>query len=64
MVKKQLDETRKQLEECKVNLQKAETEIDDMRKNDGQQRIMLFDELNSLQTENGNLREQLRAIKA
>jgi multidrug resistance efflux pump len=59
-----LEETRKQLEECKVNLQKAEAEIDGIRKNDDQQRILLFDELNSLQTENGNLREQLRAMKA
>lgn len=54
---------RKQLEECQANLKKAEDEIDAMRMNENDQRIALLDELNTMQTENGNLRAQLRALK-
>jgi hypothetical protein len=54
---------RKQLDECQANLQKAEEEIQAMRMRENDQRIALLDELNSAQTENGNLRAQLRAAR-
>jgi chromosome segregation ATPase len=62
-VRRQLDETKKQLEECKTQLRKAEEEIEGLRAGEQSQSIALLDELNSLQTENGNLRAQLRSIK-
>lgn len=60
MVKKQLEA---QLTECKASLERAQEEIDAMRTNEQSQRIALLDELNSMQTENGSLRAQLRAAK-
>ena len=54
---------RQQLEECQAKLQKANQEIEAMRMSDNGQRIALLDELNEMQTENGNLRAQLRAMK-
>jgi hypothetical protein len=63
MVRRQLDETKKQLEDCKASLRKAEEEIDGMKMGEHDQRIALLDELNTMQTENGNLRAQLRSIK-
>lgn len=61
------EKVRKQLEgqlvECTEALRKAREEIDGMRMSEQTQRIALLDELNSMQTENGNLRAQLRAKK-
>lgn len=70
-IKRQLDEAKKQLDEAKKDLEQktkalatAEDEIDAMRSAEQGQRIALLDELNSMQTENGQLRAQLRAAKA
>ncbi|KAH6914778.1 Up-regulated during septation-domain-containing protein [Coprinopsis sp. MPI-PUGE-AT-0042] len=70
-IKRQLDEAKRQLEEAKKDLEektkslaRAEDEIDAMRSAEQGQRIALLDELNSMQTENGQLRAQLRAAKA
>lgn len=52
-----------QLAECKAELEKAEDEIHTMRTSEQTQRIALLDELNSLQSDNTNLRNQLRARK-
>jgi chromosome segregation ATPase len=52
-----------QLTECKAKLQEAQEELDAVRRSDQSQTEALLDELNSLQTDNGNLRAQLRAIK-
>jgi chromosome segregation ATPase len=60
MIKKQLES---QLTECRTSLQRAQDEIDAMRMSEQSQRIALLDELNSMQTENGSLRAQLRAAK-
>ncbi|KAG2135707.1 Up-regulated during septation-domain-containing protein [Suillus bovinus] len=57
-VRKQLEG---QLTECTEALRQATEEINDMRMSEQTQRIALLDELNSVQTENGNLRAQLRA---
>jgi hypothetical protein len=54
---------RKQLDDCQANLKKAQEEIQAMRTKENDQRIALLDELNSAQTENGNLRAQLRAVR-
>ncbi|KAG9317793.1 Up-regulated during septation-domain-containing protein [Chiua virens] len=54
---------RKQLEECQKALREAQDEVEAMRTSEHTQRIALLDELNSMQTENGNLRAQLRALK-
>jgi chromosome segregation ATPase len=59
-VRKQLEG---QLAECTEALRKAREEVDGMRMSEQTQRIALLDELNSMQTENGNLRAQLRAKK-
>ncbi|KAG1806337.1 Up-regulated during septation-domain-containing protein [Suillus plorans] len=59
-VRKQLEA---QLAECTEALRKAREEVDGMRMSEQTQRIALLDELNSVQTENGNLRAQLRAKK-
>jgi chromosome segregation ATPase len=54
---------RRQLDECQENLRMAEEEIQALQMSDNNQRIALMDELNSVQTENSNLRAQLRALK-
>jgi len=59
-VRKQLEA---QLAECRVALEKAQDEVDAMRTSEQSQRIALLDELNTMQTENGVLRAQLRARK-
>lgn len=59
-VRKQLEG---QLAECTEALRKAREEIDGMRMSEQTQRIVLLDELNSMQTENSNLRAQLRTKK-
>ncbi|KAJ2917495.1 hypothetical protein MD484_g2918, partial [Candolleomyces efflorescens] len=63
-IKKQLDECKAQMEKTKKDLEDARDEIDAMRSAEQSQRIALLDELNSMQTENGQLRAQLRAAKA
>lgn len=60
MVRKQLEG---QLTECRATLEAAQKEVDAMRMSEQSQRIALLDELNSMQTENGALRAQLRAVK-
>lgn len=52
-----------QLLECKAKLQEAQEEVDAMRRSEQSQTEALLDELNALQTDNGNLRAQLRAAK-
>jgi hypothetical protein len=52
-----------QLQEVKKALELAQDEVDAMRTSEQSQRIALLDELNSMQTENGNLRAQLRVAK-
>jgi len=52
-----------QLTECQAKLEEAQEEVDAMRRSDQSQTEALLDELNSLQTDNGNLRAQLRAFK-
>lgn len=59
-IRKQLDA---QLAECREKLRQAEEEIHAMQTSEQAQRIALLDELNSMQTENANLRAQLRAVK-
>ncbi|KAI0722322.1 Up-regulated during septation-domain-containing protein [Cerioporus squamosus] len=58
------DVTRKKLEtelaECKSALEKAQEEIDAVRISQQTQQMALLEELNSVQTENTNLRAQLR----
>ena len=60
MVRKQLEG---QLDECQRALREAQDEVDAMRASEQTQRIALLDELNSMQTENANMRAQLRALK-
>ncbi|EIN10854.1 hypothetical protein PUNSTDRAFT_85232, partial [Punctularia strigosozonata HHB-11173 SS5] len=61
------DGARKQMEaqlaECKKALKNAEDEIEALRTSDQSQRIQLLDEMTTLQTENENLRAQLRSRK-
>ncbi|KAF5358960.1 hypothetical protein D9758_004907 [Tetrapyrgos nigripes] len=52
-----------QLSEVQKKLNLAQEEIDDMRSSESSQRIALLDELNTMQTENGQLRAQIRALK-
>lgn len=52
-----------QLAECKASLKEAQEELDAMRRSEQSQTEALLDELNSMQTENGNLRAQLRAVR-
>lgn len=59
-IRKQLEG---QLAECKALLGRAQDEIDMLRTSEQTQRIAVLDELNLMQTENGNLRAQLRAVK-
>lgn len=58
------DAARKKLEaelaECKTALEKAQEEIDAVRLSQQTQQMALLEELNSVQTENTNLRAQLR----
>ncbi|KAF8437196.1 Up-regulated during septation-domain-containing protein [Boletus edulis BED1] len=60
MVRKQLEV---QLDECRKALREAQEEIEAMRTSEQTQRIALMDELNTMQTENANMRAQLRALK-
>ena len=60
MVRKQLEA---QLNECRKALDIAKGEVDDMRSSEQSQNVVLLDELNEMQTENANLRAQLRAMK-
>ena len=60
MVRKQLEA---QLMECKKELESVQGELDEMRSSEQSQRVVLLDELNEMQTENANLRAQLRAVK-
>lgn len=59
-VKRQLED---KLMETKTALDSAQAEIDAMRSAEQMQKIMLLDEMNTLQTDNGKLRDQLRALK-
>ncbi|KLO19890.1 hypothetical protein SCHPADRAFT_817661 [Schizopora paradoxa] len=52
-----------QLSQCKADLEKAQDELHSIRTSEQTQRIALLDELNSLQSDNTNLRNQLRARK-
>ncbi|KAG5652093.1 hypothetical protein H0H81_006313 [Sphagnurus paluster] len=60
MVRKQLEG---QLTETRAALEVAQDEVQAMRTSEQTQRIALLDELNSMQTENAQLRAQLRARK-
>ncbi|KAG6813037.1 hypothetical protein H0H92_014572 [Tricholoma furcatifolium] len=60
MVRRQLEA---QLAETRAALEVARDEVEAMRNSEQSQRIALLDELNSMQTENGQLRAQLRARK-
>ena len=60
MVRKQLET---QLNECRKALDVAKGEVDEMRSSEQSQKVVLLDELNEMQTENANLRAQLRAMK-
>lgn len=60
MVRKQLEA---QLNECRKALDVAKGEVDEMRSSEQSQNVVLLDELNEMQTENANLRAQLRAMK-
>lgn len=60
MVRKHMEA---QLADYKKRLEGAEEELLAMRSSEQSQRIALLDELNSMQTENANLRAQLRAVK-
>jgi chromosome segregation ATPase len=59
-IRKQLEG---QLAECKLSLDQAQDEIDRLRTSEQSQRIALLDELNHAQTENSDLRAQLRAVR-
>jgi len=70
MMRKQLEECKAQLEESRKlldartkELQNVREDIDATRAAEQGQKIALLDELNSMQTENGQLRAQLRAAK-
>ncbi|KAF8592660.1 hypothetical protein K439DRAFT_1650281 [Ramaria rubella] len=52
-----------QLAEVQKQLKETEDEIERIRSSESIQRVALLDELNSLQQENGDLRNQLRAKK-
>lgn len=60
MVRKQLEA---QLSECRKALDVTKSEVDELRNSEQSQNIVLLDELNEMQTENANLRAQLRAMK-
>lgn len=52
-----------QLSEVRAALDTAQAEVDAMRMAEQGQRMALLDELNTMQMENGKLRDQLRAVK-
>lgn len=52
-----------QLNEVRRQLKEAQEDIDAMRNTEQSQRIALLDELNSMQSDNTKLREQLRAAQ-
>jgi len=52
-----------QLNECRKALEVAKGEVDEIRSSEQSQKAVLLDELNEMQTENANLRTQLRAVK-
>ncbi|KAJ7129229.1 Up-regulated during septation-domain-containing protein [Mycena epipterygia] len=60
VVRRQLET---QLSEVRAALDTAQAEVDAMRMSEQGQRMALLDELNTMQMENGKLRDQLRAIK-
>lgn len=53
----------KQLAECKIELKQTQDDIHAMRTAEASQNLALLDELNHMQSENDNLRAQLRAVK-
>lgn len=61
------DSIRRQLEsqlaECKTALSKVTEELETTRRSQQTQQMALLEELNSVQTENSNLRNQLRGKK-
>ena len=59
MVRKQLEA---HLNESKKALDIAKAEVDQMRGSEQSQKALLLDELNEMQTDNANLRAQLRAM--
>ncbi|KAK0461786.1 Up-regulated during septation-domain-containing protein [Desarmillaria tabescens] len=59
-IRKQLEA---QLAESRVALKAAQEELDTMISSEQNQKAALLDELNTMQTENGQLRAQLRAVK-
>jgi len=60
MVRRQLE---MQIAELKKQLEKTEVEIEDMTTAAQRQRAALFEEMNTMNEENTNLRAQLRAAK-
>lgn len=52
-----------QLSECQAKLEVAQDEVAALKSLEATQRLALLEELNSIQTENNNLRAQLRAAK-
>lgn len=59
-VRRQLE---KQLSECKAALAKVKDELESTQVSQQTQQMALLEELNSVQTENTNLRNQLRGKK-
>ena len=59
-VRKQMEA---QLAEVNTALAKAKAEVESMRESQQSQQMAMMEELNSIQTENENLRAQLRAKK-
>lgn len=60
MIKKQLDA---QLAESRAALKDAQEQLEAISTSEQNQKVALLDELNTMQTENGQLRAQLRALK-
>lgn len=60
MVRRQMEG---QLSDLKKKLEAAEGELLAMKTSEQSQRLILLDELNTMQTENSNLMAQLRAVK-
>lgn len=59
-IRKQLEA---QLAESKAALKEAQEHLEIIATSEQAQKAALLDELNSMQTDNGNLRAQLRALK-
>lgn len=59
-VRRQMDA---QLTELKMALQNARDEVDALHNSEQTQKVALLEELNTMQTENSNLRAQLRNKK-